>query len=187
MAYRKILYATSFLIVLASCSTSTGQDKATHSLSPGETGEDLSDIGLAISLNKTALSYGDTPAIDISLVNKGKKIRKILFDKPASTSWPWGISVIIKDAKTNKQVSEYQHKELLRSSRLYSEDELKTSYYTLQPGKSIHQEYALSDLIVLDNEDNLLPRGNYEIRISKTCYNKRCDLILSNSVEFSVK
>ena len=187
MLFRKLLYMASLLIVLTSCSTPIEKNEVdSHTSSLNKVSESLKNVDIKISSGKTLLNYGDKIVLDITLTNNDKEAQKLLFDKPVSTAGPWGVSAIVTDKKTNKSVLKYGNKELL-SSQIYTEDQLKEGYYTLQPEQSISKKYELHDIVVFNNEDNLLPRGTYDIQINYYRYGKQSDFISSNIIKLSIK
>ena len=190
MWFEKLLYVTALSVFLTSCSTPIEKNQIetdTDSLASKKPVADLSHIDVEIAINDTVLKYGEKIVLDIRLINHGQETQKLLFDKPAlSTGGPRGISVSVTDKRTNKSVLKYQNKELLLSSKLYDEDALKDNYYTLKTKESIHRKYELTDIVIYDNKDNLLPKGIYNVQAFYQDLRKP-ELILSNILTLSIK
>jgi hypothetical protein len=157
-----------FLIIsLTSCSTTTKKSKIikSNTSTVNQTIENLPKVDMKISLIDTNLKYGDNILIEISLTNNCKEEQKLLFDKPkVSTGGPWATSGNVIDIKTKLSVLKYENKAML-SSQLYTEDQLKDNYYYLKPGQTIKGQYELTDIVVFNSSDNLLPKGTYELQL----------------------
>lgn len=142
-------------------------------------------MALEFSVKDTIISFGDLVELNISLTNKGHGTQKILFDKPrVSTGGPWAISASVTDRKTHRSVLKYENKAIL-SSQVYTQEQLKSQYYFLKPGQSVHGKYTLDDIVVF--EDNWLPKGTYDIQLLHTRGEKAADLVLSNVVTLTVQ
>jgi len=158
---------TSLIICLTSCSTATRKSEIVNSdsLSVKKMTESFPKVDLKISVQDTVLNYGDNVLLNISLTNKGNEEQKLLFDKPkVSTGGPWATIGNVTDIRTKKSVLKYENKAML-SSQLYTEDQLKDKYYYLKPGQTIKGQYELTDIVVLNSSDNLLPKGTYDVQL----------------------
>jgi hypothetical protein len=127
--------------------------------------ENFPNVDIKISVKDTLINYGDDLLLNISLTNKGNEEQKLLFDKPkVSTGGPWATTGNLIDVKTKKSVLKYGNKPIL-SSQIYAEEQLKDKYYYLKPGQTIKGQYELSDIVVFNSPDNLLPKGTYELQL----------------------
>jgi len=154
-------------IHLTSCSTTTQKNEVVNSdtSSAKQTIENSSNVDIQISLNDTILNYGDKILLNISLTNKSNEQQKILFDKPViSTGGPWSTTGKVTDINKKISVLKYENKAML-SSQIYMEDELKDKYYYLKSGQTINRQYELTDIVVFNTADNLLPKGTYEVQL----------------------
>jgi len=122
-------------------------------------------VDVKISLIDTVIKYGDKILLNISLTNNGNKEQKLLFDKPViTTGGPWETIGYVIDAKTKLSVLELNNKAML-CSQIITEDQLIDEYYHLKPGQSINRRYDLTDIVVINFKDDLLPRGTYEVQL----------------------
>lgn len=155
------------LLFMVSCNPKTEKNKIVNSdtLLAKKMVEKNSKVDMRISLKDTVLNYGDKILLDISLTNNSSEVQKLLFDKPAiSTDGPWATSGFVTDIKTKLSVLKYCNKAVL-SSNIYAEHELKDKYYFLKLGQTISGQYELTDIVVFNNSENLLPKGTYEVQL----------------------
>lgn len=161
------IFLTSLIICLTSYSTTTKEkDTGAHSsITTKQTADRFPKVDVVISLTDTVLNFGDNIFLNINLINKGNEAQKLLFDKPTiSTGGFWAATGKVTDAKTRKSALKYENKAML-SSQLHTEDQLKDKYYYLEPGQTIQGQYELSDIVVFNSSDNLLPKGTYEVQL----------------------
>lgn len=127
--------------------------------------QDFPIVDFKISIEDTVLNYGDKIVLNINLVNKNNQEQKLLFDKPAvSTGGIWMTSGSVINAETKESMLEYENKAIL-SSQIYFEEELKDKYYCLKPNQSIGGQYKLTDFVVFNSPENLLPKGIYKVQL----------------------
>lgn len=127
---------------------------------------DKPKVKVEISLKDSILKFGNNISLNIKLTNTGSTIQTLLFNKPIiSTRGPWATSATVINSKTGKTALKYQNKAVL-SSQVYSEEQLKSSYYNLIPKQTIAENYDLSDIVVFNSTDNKLPIGSYVIQLS---------------------
>jgi hypothetical protein len=142
--------------------------------------KDKPKVEVKISFIDTTLKFGDNISINITLTNAGSTNQRLLFDKPnTGTGGPWGTSASVINTKTNKTAIQTENKAIL-SSQIYSEDKLHENYYNLIPNQSISRKYELTDIVVINNNDNKLPKGDYIIQLNY--YNN-----ISNSLTLTIK
>jgi hypothetical protein len=152
---------------LTSCSTATQKSDIVNSDTESikQAFESSTKVDFKISLNDTVLNYGDIILLNISLTNNSNEVQKLLFDKPrVSTGGPWMTTGKVTDIKTKRSMLEYENKAML-GSQIYSEEELKDKYYYLKPGQTLNGKYELTDIVVFNSMDNLLPKGTYEVQL----------------------
>lgn len=153
---------------LTSCTTGNRPEKdnnLTDTLSVQTKLNDNPKVDVKIYLPDTVLNSGDKININIKLTNLSSTSQRLLFDRPVtSTGGPWATSATVIDNKTKKTVLKHQNKAIL-SSQVYSEDQLKDEYYNLIPNQSIEGKYNLTDLVILNTDDNKLPKGSYTIQV----------------------
>ncbi len=167
MILMKKILVIILIIKLTSCSTATQKSEIVNSdtSSVKQTIENFPNVDVKISLIDTVLKYGDNISLNISLTNNSNEEQKLLFDKPTvSTGGPWATTGNVIDSKTKLSVLKYENKAIL-SSQIYSEDQLKDNYYYLKPGQAINGKYELTDIVVINSSDNLLPKGTYELQL----------------------
>lgn len=158
---------TSLVICLINCTKSNKKSDIINSdtKSITQTIENFPKVDLKISLKDTVLNYGDNIVLNIFLTNNSNKEQKLLFDKPwVSTGGPWSTTGEVMDIKTKMSVLKYENKAML-SSQIFTEDQLKDMYYYLKPGQTINRQYELTDIVVFNTKDNLLPKGMYEVQL----------------------
>lgn len=155
------------IISLASCSTGTQEGGGVHSAtaSTQQPIEPSPTVEVKISLNDTSLTHGDSLLLNISLTNNSDNEQELLFDKPAlSTGGPWATTGDVTDINTGLSVVENGNK-VLRSSQIYTEEQLEDKYYHLKPGQTVDGTYLLTDIVVLNTSDKLLAKGMYEVQL----------------------
>ena len=158
----------SLTLFLAACSTGNKSNETNNNPDTSFSNQlhtHSSKIELKISLRETVLKKGNPIFLNISLTNCDSIDRTVLFDKPiSSTGGPWGIFARITDYKTNKSVLKYTNKALL-SSQLHTDKQLQDGCYVLKPKQAISKEYQLTDIVVFNSTDFLLPKGQYEVQL----------------------
>ena len=118
-------------------------------------------ITVKIMASKDTFIFGDDIGLTITLTNNDKKIQKVLFDKPKSTTGgPWWTTGNVINLKTRKSVVKYSNKAMLES-QVYFEQQLKDKYYFLKYRQSLSKNYHLSDVVVLKTTDYKLLPGTY--------------------------
>ena len=123
-------------------------------------------VNVKIEFEDTSFKETDEFIVRITLTNKRKQKQNLLFDKPeVSTGGPWSTIASVIDSKTNESVLKHQNKAIL-SSKLYSEEELKSHYYSLKPNQTITREFKLRDIVVFNTEGYNLPKGKYIVKLS---------------------
>ena len=136
---------------------------------------DSKPLLINLSLNKQAYKVGEEILIDLTITNSGKKKEKLIFE--AKSSFPWATQANITNTKTKKSAVKWQNSQI--SSQIYFENQLTKYYYALEPRKSAHKKCKLSEIVVFDGTNYILPKGNYELKIYY--YNKS-----SNKINFKV-
>jgi hypothetical protein len=166
MTLRCLLMIVISVVCLTNCATEkTKNVLPSDTLSIGETIDSLPKVAVKIAIADTVVKYGDNVMITMSLTNTAKNKQRLLFDKPAvSTAGPWSTIGWVTDKATGKSILRHQNKAVW-SSEIYGEDELKDNYYYLQTNQTISRQYELDDIVVVDTENYVLPRGTFEVQL----------------------
>lgn len=155
------------IIILTSCSTATQKNEVLNSdtSSIKNTIENSPKVDFNISLKNSILNYGDKILLNISLTNNSSEEQKLLFDKPVvSTGGPWATTGKVTDINKKISVLKYENKAML-SSQFYTEEQLKDMYYYLKPGQTLNGQYELTDIVVFNSGEGILPKGTYEVQL----------------------
>ena len=121
------------------------------------------ELEVKISLNKPKFKVEEEIIVSLEIKNVGKKNEKILFET-RSTSPRFATFASVVDFKTKKSVVKWQTATI--SSTIYTESQLAPYKFEIKPGQIIIKKCNLTDLVVIDSKNYILPKGKYELIVN---------------------
>ena len=177
---KNLLYLIFVVTLIMDCTQETNVDNAQSIKVNHQLASNSPKVDVEISLENSVLNKEDDIKLMIKLVNRKSETQKLLFDKPAlPTGGPWGTIVKMTNSISGVSVLANENKAVL-SSKIYTEDQLRSEYYNLDEGHSVTKNYDLKDLVVFKPENNILEVGVYNIQVYY-CHNP------SNTLKLIIK